>query len=188
MFNEFIEQLKSQLTELKYTDIDNVIAEVTAKYNNLIENGESEESAVAELGDPIKLAYDISGKDMYKADKKASKDTSSDPKTMTGVYLNDAMYFGLGLTLSVLGTIAMAFVSALCGVAGGIYCYKAWADPIFTTVASQTYAFIMAICGLIMFGLGAFLTYVIIKKLIKGTKKYLTERKDIVNRIQGQTK
>lgn len=170
MFNQYIDDFEKALQKLHYTNTEYAKNHLKKKIKKLEKQNLTEQSILQTLGAPEVQARNFINENC--------------PKTKGQVIMNDVFFFGFSCLLSTAGTIAMAFVSALCGVCGAIYLVKAWTEPLFVTSGQKIGAFFLALCGLAMCALGFYLTIVIVKKIIVATKKHLTIRKENLQRIE----
>lgn len=166
---KFVEDVQIELEKQKFYDIDLALKILDKKIQKQINTGKSEELAVSSLGGARYCANTIINEQCAKSKGE--------------ILLNDIIFFGLAMTLCVAGTFALAFMSALTGVCGFIFAVKAWTDPIFATFGQKFGAFSLAIIAILLFALGAYLTYKLTLKIIAGTKKHLTSRKYSLSRL-----
>ncbi len=99
--------------------------------------------------------------------------------------MNDIIFWGVATPVACLCTLAMIFIAVLCGISGAMYLVKAWTDPIFTTAGMKVGAFVLAICGLVMFGLTGLLTYKIALKMRYGILRHLRLKKYSLNKVNS---
>ena len=107
------------------------------------------------------------------------------PKSKNEILMNDIIFWGVATPVACLCTLAMIFIAVLCGISGAMYLVKAWTDPIFTTAGMKVGAFVLAICGLVMFGLTGLLTYKIALKMRYGILRHLRLKKYSLNKVNS---
>lgn len=169
MFEEYIEQFANELLKMHYSNTTFAKGQLNRKIEKLKAQEKSDEEIELILGTPENQA------------EKFIKENC--PQTKGQLIMNDIFFFGISVTISTLGTIAMAFIAALCGICGGIFAVTAWTNPAFVSTGQKIAAFFVALCGIVMCVLGLYLTYVIISKMIKSISKHLNERKENLQRI-----
>lgn len=169
MFNQYLNDFEKALKKLHYSNTEYAKNYLKRKIKKLEKQNLTEQSILQTLGSPEMQA------------RKFVEENC--PKTKGQVVMNDVFFFGFSCLLIAAGTIAMAFVSALCGICGAIYLVKPFIDQIFVTGGQKAGAFFLALCGLAMCTLGIYLTVVIVKKAIAAIKKHLATRQENLERI-----
>ncbi len=171
MLGSYLENLKKALEEQQYFDIEDALRQTDNQIRRMKKIGKSEEEIIEELG-PIQDYID----NLY---------VDNCPKSKNEILMNDIIFWGVSTPLACLCTLAMIFIAILCGISGAIYLVKAWTDPVFVTVGSKVGAFILAICGLAMFGLTGWLTYKIALKMRYGMLRHLRLKKYSLEKINA---
>lgn len=171
MLKDYLENLKKELTEQNYFDVEDALRQTDNKIRRLKKLGKSEEEIVKELG-PIEIYIDNIFVDNC-------------PKSKNEIIMNDIIFWGVATPVAILCTLAMLFIAILCGISGAIFLVKAWTDPIFTTVGLKIGAFVLAICGVAMFGLTCYLTYRIALKMRYGILRHLRLKKYSLEKINN---
>lgn len=163
MLDNYLKELEQELVEQKYFDVEDALRQTDNQIRRLKKIGKSEEEIIDELG-PI---YDYID-NLY---------VDNCPKSKNEVLVNDIIFWGISTPVAILCTLAMLFIAILCGISGAIYVVKCWIDPVFSTAGLKVGAFVLAICGLVMFGLTCWLTYKIALKMRYGILRHLRLKK-----------
>ena len=171
MLKTYLENLKKELERQEYFDIEDALRQTDNQIRRLKKIGKSEEEIVEELG-PIEDYIDNIFVDNC-------------PKSENEILMNDIIFWGVATPVACLCTLAMIFIAILCGISGAMFLVKAWTDPVFTTLGMKFAAFILAICGVAMFGLTAFLTYKIAMKMRYGILRHLRLKKYSLGKINN---
>lgn len=171
MIKDYLDNLKKKLTEQNYFDVEDALRQTDNKIRRMKKIGMSEDEIIKELG-PIENYIDNIFVDNC-------------PKSKNEVIVNDIVFWGVATPVACLCTLAMLFVAILCGISGAIFVVKAWTDPAFTTIGLKIGAFVLALCGLAMFGLTCFLTYHIALKMKYGILRHLRLKKYVVDKINN---
>ena len=159
MLDKYLENLEKELTSQNYFDIEDALRQTDNQIRRMKKIGKSEEEIIEELG-PIQDYID----NLY---------VDNCPKSKNEILMNDIIFWGVATPVACLCTLAMIFIAVLCGISGAMYLVKAWTDPIFTTAGMKVGAFVLAICGQVMFGLTGLLTYKIALKMRYGILRHL---------------
>ncbi len=171
MLDKYLENLEKELTSQNYFDIEDALRQTDNQIRRMKKIGKSEEEIIEELG-PIQDYID----NLY---------VDNCPKSKNEILMNDIIFWGVATPVACLCTLAMIFIAVLCGISGAMYLVKAWTDPIFTTVGMKVGAFVLAICGLVMFGLTGLLTYKIALKMRYGILRHLRLKKYSLNKVNS---
>ncbi len=169
MLDKYLENLEKELTSQNYFDIEDALRQTDNQIRRMKKIGKSEEEIIEELG-PIQDYID----NLY---------VDNCPKSKNEILMNDIIFWGVATPVACLCTLAMIFIAVLCGISGAMYLVKAWTDPIFTTAGMKVGAFVLAICGLVMFGLTGLLTYKIALKMRYGILRHLRLKKYSLNKV-----
>ncbi len=169
MLDKYLENLKLELTAQEYFDVEDALRQTDNQIRKLKKMGKSEEEIIEELG-PIKYYIE----NLF---------VDNCPKSKNEILMNDIIFWGVATPVACACTLAMIFIAILCGISGCIYLVKAWTDPIFATLAAKFGAFILAICGIVMFGLTGLLTYKIALKMRYGILRHLRLKKYSLEKI-----
>ncbi len=171
MLDKYLENLEKELTSQNYFDIEDALRQTDNQIRRMKKIGKSEEEIIEELG-PIQDYID----NLY---------VDNCPKSKNEILMNDIIFWGVATPVACLCTLAMIFIAVLCGISGAMYLVKAWTDPIFTTAGMKVGAFVLAICGLVMFGLTGLLTYKIALKMRYGILRHLRLKKYSLNKVNS---
>ncbi len=171
MLDKYLENLEKELTYQNYFDIEDALRQTDNQIRRMKKIGKSEEEIIEELG-PIQDYID----NLY---------VDNCPKSKNEILMNDIIFWGVATPVACLCTLAMIFIAVLCGISGAMYLVKAWTDPIFTTAGMKVGAFVLAICGLVMFGLTGLLTYKIALKMRYGILRHLRLKKYSLNKVNS---
>lgn len=171
MLNDYLENLKKELTNQNYFDIEDALRQTDNKIRRLKKIGKSEEEIIEELG-PID-------------DYISNIFVDNCPKSKNEIIMNDIIFWGVATPVAILCTLAMLFIAILCGISGAIFTVKAWTSPAFTTAGMKIAAFVLALCGIGMFGLTCYLTYRIALKMKYGTLRHIRLKKYSLDRINS---
>lgn len=171
MLDKYLENLEKELTSQNYFDIEDALRQTDNQIRRMKKIGKSEEEIIEELG-PIQDYID----NLY---------VDNCPKSKNEILMNDIIFWGVATPVACLCTLAMIFIAVLCGISGAMYLVKAWTDPIFTTADMKVGAFVLAICGLVMFGLTGLLTYKIALKMRYGILRHLRLKKYSLNKVNS---
>lgn len=171
MLDKYLENLEKELTSQNYFDIEDALRQTDNQIRRMKKIGKSEEEIIEELG-PIQDYID----NLY---------VDNCPKSKNEILMNDIIFWGVATPVACLCTLAMIFIAVLCGISGAMYLVKAWTDPIFTTAGMKIGAFVLAICGLVMFGLTGLLTYKIALKMRYGILRHLRLKKYSLNKVNS---
>ena len=192
MIESFLKELKEELTKLNADNIDSIIENYREKCESLKNSGMSDIEIILNFGDTKELAYTICGYEFSTYDRllnntleevNMEKKNDKKVKSKSEVYISDALFFTPGIILSIAGTVALAFVSALALVVSAKYLYSSWVD---SAIQNRGLAFTLAIFGVITSILGLFLTYILGKKVYIGSKNYFKERKEALNSLNNK--
>lgn len=171
MLDKYLENLEKELTSQNYFDVEDALRQTDNQIRRMKKIGKSEEEIIEELG-PIQDYID----NLY---------VDNCPKSKNEILMNDIIFWGVATPVACLCTLAMIFIAVLCGISGAMYLVKAWTDPIFTTAGMKVGAFVLAICGLVMFGLTGLLTYKIALKMRYGILRHLRLKKYSLNKVNS---
>lgn len=171
MLDKYLENLEKELTTQNYFDIEDALRQTNNQIRRLKKIGKSEEEIIEELG-PIQDYID----NLY---------VDNCPKSKNEILMNDIIFWGVATPVACLCTLAMIFIAVLCGISGAMYLVKAWTDPVFTTAGMKVGAFVLAICGVVMFGLTGLLTYKIALKMRYGILRHLRLKKYSLNKVNS---
>ncbi|HRF36022.1 MAG TPA: hypothetical protein PLZ09_01855 [Clostridia bacterium] len=171
MLDKYLENLEKELKSQNYFDIEDALRQTDNQIRRMKKIGKSEEEIIEELG-PIQDYID----NLY---------VDNCPKSKNEILMNDIIFWGVATPVACLCTLAMIFIAVLCGISGAMYLVKAWTDPIFTTAGMKVGAFVLAICGLVMFGLTGLLTYKIALKMRYGILRHLRLKKYSLNKVNS---
>ncbi len=171
MLDKYLENLEKELASQNYFDIEDALRQTDNQIRRMKKIGKSEEEIIEELG-PIQDYID----NLY---------VDNCPKSKNEILMNDIIFWGVATPVACLCTLAMIFIAVLCGISGAMYLVKAWTDPIFTTAGMKVGAFVLAICGLVMFGLTGLLTYKIALKMRYGILRHLRLKKYSLNKVNS---
>ncbi len=171
MLDKYLENLEKELASQNYFDIEDALRQTDNQIRRMKKIGKSEEEIIEELG-PIQDYID----NLY---------VDNCPKSKNEILMNYIIFWGVATPVACLCTLAMIFIAVLCGISGAMYLVKAWTDPIFTTAGMKVGAFVLAICGLVMFGLTGLLTYKIALKMRYGILRHLRLKKYSLNKVNS---
>lgn len=184
MFDEFIKELRKALIQNNVENIDIILADYEEKYNKLIDSGKSEFESVIALGDIEEILCSVTGKE-YTAEDRLNNNIPKDcdniidkkdmPKSVTGVYLTDAFYYTPAVLISAFGILATAFISVLAAIIGIKYAIFSWIE--FDKVSTQVIGFFLSLLTVACACGGAYLSVLLSKNIIVGSKKYFKDRK-----------
>ena len=173
MLDNYLENLEKELIAQEYFDIEDALRQTNNQIRRLKKIGKTEEEIVEELG-PINDYID----NLF---------VDNCPKSKNEILMNDIIFWGVATPVACLCALAMIFIAILCGISSAIFLLKAWTDPVFATAGMKVSAFILALCGVAMFGLTGFLTYKIALKMRYGILRHLRLKKYSLEKVnQGE--
>lgn len=180
MLQDYIDELLRTLVELGISDTAQYAEDFSARYNAMIETGKSEFESIMALGDPVQNAYAIAGVDYTATDRIANHllDTAKpDAKAeqIKPMSTGEKIFYIIMLAVTVCLDIAYLFITALTGIISFAYLGLAWKK---FDGATSTLVFGLAIVGVIIFAIFAFIAAWIIKRTYRFGKDKLFIKKE----------